>query len=336
MFSSAREHLFSTLFPKYDELWRFFVIYSVTFNPALDVSGFVENLIPNEKSYVFDENHLPGGNGINAGIIASRLGSQVTLSGFLGGASGSEISELISREKVRQDFVSIHGRTRMNLTVSNCHTHQQTRLSFPGPKIRKEELKNLQEKISKLPLNAVVFFGGSLPPGVSAVEIRKLVAMVKRRGLTCFVDMPGEILRTVIKARPDFIKPNLTEFQGLIASRPKTLRAVLKEARKLLQEVPLICISSVEGGALLVSQKEAWFGKIPKVKIYSTVGAGDSMVGAIGSLYDKKNNSGLEELLRTGLAASCATLTEKGLTLGSKKAIHSYLSFIELKKVFPG
>ncbi len=57
------------------------MIISLTPNPALDVSGLVTRLTPNEKSYVTHEIRLPGGNGINAARIAQRLGSKVTVTG---------------------------------------------------------------------------------------------------------------------------------------------------------------------------------------------------------------------------------------------------------------
>ena len=307
------------------------MILTVTFNPALDVSGLVENLVPNEKSYVFDEVHTPGGNGINSGRIAHRLGSEVTLTGFLGGSNGKEIQELLKVENLTTSFVPIKGKTRMNLTVSNKNTHTQTRLSFPGPEISKKEISLLIKKINTLSRSDLLILGGSLPPGLEISCVKKLIQTAKKKKMICMVDMPGNLMKEVMSDKPDFIKPNLTEFQELTGKKVKTIGAVLKEARKL--NLPLICISSVEGGALLLNQNEAWFGKIPKVKIYSTVGAGDSMVGAMARMLEKNPETSLEKLLQWGLAASCATLTEKGLTLGSRKNIQKYLPDIELKNI---
>lgn len=309
------------------------MILTVTFNPALDVSGVVDNLVPNEKSYVFDEVHMPGGNGINAGIIARRLGGEVELSGFLGGANGEEIRELLKKEKVDQDFISIRGRTRMNLTVSNRNDHAQTRLSFPGPEIKKNEQKKLEEKIRSLSETDLLILGGSLPPGINPAFVLRLINLARMSKVKTMVDMPGHLLKEVIEGQPLFIKPNLVEFQGLIGKKVTTIKSVLSEARKYLDKVPLICVSSVEGGALLIKENEVWFGKIPKVKIYSSVGAGDSMVGAMGSLLVKDKKVSVKDLLQLGLAASCATLTEKGLTLGSKKEMLRYLPKIYLKKI---
>lgn len=308
------------------------MIYTITFNPALDVSGVVDQLIPNEKSYVYNEAHFPGGNGINAGLIAHRLGSKVTLTGFLGGGSGEEIIRLLDKNNLHHEFVTISGPTRMNFTISNKEDHNQTRLSFPGPEIKSGEKKKLLQYMDKITSDDLLIIGGSLPPRLNTSYVETLIGLARKKNILCMVDMPGAHLRDVISSRPHFIKPNLTEFQALIGKKVSSIKSIIPHARALLVDVPYICISSVEGGALFLSKDEMWFGRIPQVVIRSTVGAGDSMVGAMASLWSQRREVAAEELLRLGLAASCATLTEAGLTLGSKKAILNFMQQIILQK----
>lgn len=309
------------------------MIYAVTFNPALDVSGVVDELIPNEKCYVHDEIHTPGGNGINAGIIAHRLKSNVIMTGFLGGANGDEIKRLLDREEVSHHFVKIKAKTRMNISVLNKDDHRQTRLSFPGPSILKIESESLRSLLQRVTADDIVILGGSFTPCLDVTYAQRLIRNLRRRGIRCLVDMPGEYLKDIMNAKPDFIKPNLVEFQKLVGKKVRTIKEVLPIAKEFLDSVPLICISSVEGGALLINKDETWYGRIPPVKIHSTVGAGDSMVGAMASLWDQKLDVSVEELLRMGLASSCATLTERGLILGSRKSILKYRSKIFLKRL---
>lgn len=309
------------------------MIYTITFNPALDINGDVESLIPNEKNYVKNEKHTPGGNGINSGVIAHRLGSKVMLTGFLGGANGDEIINLLDPNDIKHNFVKISENTRMNLTINNLLSHQQTRLSFAGPSIKAGELNQLLDKLKKVGADDIVILGGSLPPGISASFIVKLIKKIKEKKAFCIVDMPGSILKKVIKAKPDFIKPNLTEFQELVGCNLKTIKDIMPYANNVLKYVPIICLSSIEGGALLITKEDIWYGRIPKIKIKSTVGAGDSMVGAIANKIDLDNIYSNDDLLRTGLAASCATLAEKGLTLGSKKDIKKFYPQILIKKI---
>jgi 6-phosphofructokinase 2 len=136
------------------------------------------------------------------------------------------------------------------------------------------------------------------------------------------VDCPGKILQKIIFQRPFFIKPNLVEFQDLIRQRVTSLKSVQNQAQKILDLVPLICVSSVEGGTLMISKDRSYFGRIPPVKIRSTVGAGDSMVGAIVAQLHR-NNDDLGDLLRWGLAAAAATLSVPGTSLGQAAQIES-------------
>lgn len=308
------------------------MILTITLNPALDVTGVVSELVPNEKAYVSDEIRLAGGNGINAARIAHRLGGKVLASGFLGGSTGDELKGYLDEEKIPQHFILIQGRTRTNVTISLKKGHEQTRLSFPGPKIKKSELKSLKDLIRHLKPSLLVI-GGSLPGGVEAAFICSLIHEARLVGIETFVDVPGKILKEVIGTHPFFIKPNLTEFQEMAGTKVSKIADVIKVARKLNPLIPLQCISSVEGGALVVTPEEAWFGKTPKLKIMSTVGAGDSMVGAMAYCFARRGKPDFEKMLRLGLAASSATLSNPGLTMGSRSSIKYFEPKIMIQKI---
>lgn len=312
------------------------MIITLTPNPALDVSGTVPKLIPNEKAYVSHEMRLPGGNGVNAARIAHRLGADVVATGFLGGSVGKEFAELLTLEKIPQHFIEIQGHTRSNVTISLEESHEQTRLSFPGPKIQKSEKEALMYFLERS-LPHLIVVGGSFPQGFSTGFLSQLIKHFHENDVPVFVDIPGKLLKDVVDAKPVFIKPNLTEYQEMMGKKVSKIKDVLKLARTLSHLVPLQCISSVEGGALLVTPEHAWFGTIPKLKVQSTVGAGDSMVGAMAHVFVKSSNkitpALCERMLRTGLAASAATLSNKGLTMGTKASIRSFLPEIKITQL---
>jgi 1-phosphofructokinase family hexose kinase len=294
-------------------------VVTFTPNPTLDLGGVVDNLIPNEKCYVYDQTKSPGGNAINAARILTRLGVPTIATGFLGGSIGEEVKNLLDEEGVQSKWISIKGHTRMSVVVSNKHDHQQTRLSFPGPKISASEKKRLFALIEKDRHLAGLLIGGSLPAGYSSADIAKLVRMTNRRGVRCVVDCPGKVLREVYRAKPFFIKPNLVEFQEMTGSKCESLSEVRAEASKLLEFVTYICVSSVEDGALLIGKNKAFFGKIAEgVTVKSTVGAGDSMIGAMAAQVFRGNKT-VDDILRWGLAAAAATLSHPGTAAGTAR-----------------
>jgi 1-phosphofructokinase family hexose kinase len=319
------------------------MIYSVTPNPALDLGGIVDQLVTDEKNYVHFETRAPGGNAINAARIMKRLGVSVKATGFLGGGVGREIEELLRAEGLACRFVKIEGDSRVSLTVSSRKNGRQTRLSFPGPKIASAESNRLMKLVTASQHVDLVLIGGSLPPGVKVVYLTKMVSSLRDLGIPCIVDVPGAILKKVISARPLLVKPNLLEFQELVGHKVSSINSVLKAARKLNHLVPLICVSSVEGGSLLVSSEAAWFGRVPKVNVRTTVGAGDSMVGSMASYifkhkknftFSKWNEKVSEkigsELLRWGLAAAAATLETHGTELGEAAQIQSFYQKVKV------
>jgi 1-phosphofructokinase family hexose kinase len=312
------------------------MIYTITPNPSLDLGGLVEELVPNEKSYVHDETRFPGGNAINAARIIKKFNQPVIASGFLGGGIGREVESLLKREGVRCQFIQIKGHTRISLTVSDQNTHLQTRLSFPGPKISSQEIKSLAHWVKSISSPALIVMGGSLPPGFSVTHLKQMIQIAHEQSIPCIVDVPGKPLKELIESRPLLIKPNLMEFRDLVGKKVTTIQEVTKAAKKINQKVPLICISSVEGGALLVTPEKVWFGKTPPIRVKTTVGAGDSMVGAMSAQIWKqkiKTFEGGGDLLRWGLAAAAATLITPGTTLGEYKKMTHFYPLVKITEV---
>lgn len=321
------------------------MIYTVTPNPALDLGGTVDRLKPNEKIYVHDETRFPGGNAINAARMIHKLGFPVIAGGLLGGGVGRELRSLLIAEGIRGNFISIREDTRISVTVSDRHTHLQTRLSFSGPTIHRDEIKALFHWITKIPRNSLVLIGGSLPPGFTATHVAQIVKLLRKHETPWVIDCPGAILGKVIAKKPTLIKPNLIEFQDLVGKSVRTRTSVLKEAKHLTRWIPYVCISSIEGGALLVTPHAASFGKLPKLKVRSTVGAGDSMVGAMSALLHESmlharaasrlNPVDSADLLRWGLAAAGATLSQPGTSLGNKTDVLRLYPRIQITQVMP-
>ncbi len=315
------------------------MIYTLTPNPALDLGGNVNQLIPNEKNYVYGETRCPGGNAINVARLLTRLRVPVKATGFLGGSVGSEIRDLLDAERVKHDFVEIEGHTRISVTVSNVSTHQQTRLSFPGPKIRNAEFQLLKNQVAQMSQSSLLVIGGSFPPGFSFSHLNRLVSQARRRKLSVVLDLPGHLLRKVHLEGILFIKPNLIEFQELVGRKITTLPQIVRAARRLADKVGLVCVSSVGKGALLVSRDYACYGTPPLIRTKTTVGAGDSMVAGIVaklvSFAEKESISceQMHELLRFGLAAAMATLSVSGTTLGNSKGVNAFYPRIVVKEI---
>ena len=67
------------------------MIYTVTFNPALDYVMKVEKLQFDDINRTYGEELNYGGKGINVSVILSRLGVENTALGFQAGFTGEKL-----------------------------------------------------------------------------------------------------------------------------------------------------------------------------------------------------------------------------------------------------
>ncbi len=310
-------------------------LYSVTLNPALDLSGHVDDIIPNEKNSVHRARLDPGGNAINAARIAHRLGAKSVLLGFLGGPAGEQISSLLKQEGLLPQFMPISGRTRTNVTVTNDRTHQQTRLTFPGPQITRAESQALLRRIANLKGPGLLMLGGSAPPGLPANYPSQLVAAAQKCGLGVVVDVPARELTQILRAKGQklmLIKPNQTELELWAGHKLSTVAAIIRETQRLLGRAVLVCVSQGKRGAIVAFRDQTWIIKAPRVKTRGSVGAGDSMVGAMverllqldllsPDRFEAATESQLHDILSWGAAAGAATAATEGTSLGSAALI---------------
>ena len=321
-------------------------IYTLTPNPALDLSGHVSRIVPNEKNYVTRARLDPGGNAINAARIAKRLGASPLLLGFAGGGTGTQLRALLSKEGLRHQFTAIREATRTNVTVTNDQDHEQTRLTFPGPKVSPKEIRSLRASIARFKAPGIFVLGGSAPNDCSHRFYPDLIASASKHALGVIVDVPSVYLKTILNARSVkflLLKPNQTELEELLGRKFRSDKAIADAALKLTEKSAIVCVSLANRGAVFAANGETWFARAPRVKARGTVGAGDSMVGAMATrlahwglshpdLFGHATTEKLLDIFRWGLAAGAATATTEGTKLGELALIRRLCTKVLFRK----
>lgn len=315
-------------------------IYTLTPNPALDLAGHVSALRSNEKNYVFRTRRDPGGNSINVARVAQRLGAEVVALGFVGGPTGEELQKLVEREGVRQAFTVIRATTRTNVTVTNDADHRQTRLTFPGPRVSHNEIQALRRAVARLRAPALLVTGGSLPQGCADSFYREVGEIAARRKIPVILDVPVKQLRASLRGgfRPLLIKPNIAELEELAGKDLKSERAILAAAQGLAKKAKIVCISLGDRGAYFVTDGKVWHAHSPKVKARGTVGAGDSMVGAMAARFAHYRSVDLPEaklldVFAWGLAAGAASAEAEGTAMAQPARVKSLRAKVKIKAV---
>lgn len=287
------------------------MIYTVTFNPALDYVMKVEKLRYDDINRTYGEELYYGGKGINVSVILSRLGMENTALGFKAGFTGEKLEELLKEEGINTDFIALKsGMTRINVKIK---AETELDINAVGPPIEREEVDKLFGKIKNLKKGDVIVLAGSVPGALPADIYEKILSVTSQSGVEAVVDSTGDLLLNVLKYHPFLIKPNNFELGDLFGVKIKN-EAEIEKYAKLLQEKGArnVLVSRGKEGATLVTEDGDvhTIGVIPG-KPLNSVGCGDSMVAGFVAGYLNKRDYAYA--LKLGSACSNATAFSYGL-----------------------
>ena len=81
------------------------MVYTVTFNPAMDYVMQVNNMNEKDINRSEEEKMFYGGKGINVSSVLTQLDIENTATGFLAGFTGSELERMLRADNINTDFV---------------------------------------------------------------------------------------------------------------------------------------------------------------------------------------------------------------------------------------
>lgn len=286
------------------------MIYTITFNPALDYITQVENFKIGEINRTKTETILPGGKGLNVSIVLKNLGIENTALGFVAGFTGEELIRKIESQDVKTDFVKVEkGMTRINIKISSMNEKkvEETALNGMGPQITENDIEALMEKIQKMSTKDTVILAGSIPKNIGKDIYEKICKKLNEKEITFIVDSTQELLINVLKYKPFLIKPNKEELEETVNCKISTKKDIIEASKKLKgMGAQNVLVSLGNDGALLLTKDDkTYYSKAPKGQVVNTVGSGDSMVaGFLAGYYQTQD---YEYALKTGVAAGSAS-----------------------------
>lgn len=290
-------------------------IVTVTFNPAIDKSTTVAELIPEKKLSCSTPVYQPGGGGINVARAASRLGGNATAVYLAGGYTGNYFNELLEKEGIKCIVTQTKAETRENMVVFEAKSGQQYRFGMPGPEISVSEWQQCLTSIAAIAEMDYLVVSGSLPKGIPADIFEQLARIAKQRSAALIVDTSGEALSKAVETGVYLIKPNLRELSALAGKELLSEQKITAAAEALVKSgnCQVVVVSLGARGAMLVTEKETLKIIPPAVTVKSTVGAGDSMVAGIVTFLAK--GEGIAQAFRYGLASGTAATLNPGTEL---------------------
>jgi 6-phosphofructokinase 2 len=290
-------------------------IATLTMNPALDISTTIDRIEHTHKLRCGPPRYDPGGGGINVARAVKLLGGEAAVVYPAGGPIGEMIRGLLDSLGLVQHIVSISGATRESFTVDELETGKQYRFVLPGPMISESEQRQCLNSVEALkPHPKYLVVSGSLPPGVGAAAFSEQIAKLAER-------IGARLVLDTAQAMPHarrgvfLMKPSRRELSGMLGRPIDSRTEQLAAARSLVREgrAEVIVVSLGADGALLVTGSTEEHFQAPAVATSSSVGAGDSMVGAI--VFALERGWAIKDAVRYGIAAGAAATMRPGTQL---------------------
>ena len=308
-------------------------IITITLNPAIDKTIEVPNLNLEQLNKVEAMRSDVGGKGINVSRVLKALGSDSLAMGFAGGNAGQFILQGLSSQGIVHDFITVEGETRTNLKVFDQSTTQITEINEPGPDVRDAHLSDLKERLKRqMTSETLVVLSGSIPKTLPSSTYAELIKMIKEQGAKVFLDADGEVFRTAVGERPNFIKPNNDELERYFGKKLNTEDDILEAIRYFVElGVEHVFITMGKEGSYYGS-KEHFYKMSPlKVQAHSSVGAGDAFVAAVTHAVSKDED--LENMLRLAVATSAGAVTTVGTNPASAEWIDTHIDQVKLQRL---
>ncbi|MBQ7359376.1 MAG: 1-phosphofructokinase [Lachnospiraceae bacterium] len=298
------------------------MIYTITFNPALDYFVTVQDFSLGKTNRTSTEHMLAGGKGINVSTVLKNLGLGTTALGFVAGFTGEEIVKRVQALGISTDFVKLpEGVSRINVKLLGS---EGTEINGMGPVITEDALSQLLCQLGKLQAGDILVLAGSIPAGLPTDIYKQILHNLADKEVKVVVDAAGQLLLNTLSYHPFLIKPNRDELGEIFDVKIEDRAMAITYAQKLRQMGAKNVLVSLAGeGAVLVDENgQEYESPAPKGTLVNGVGAGDSMVAGFLAGYiegrekqeEKSNTTNVYlEAFYTAVAAGSASAFSKQL-----------------------
>ena len=210
------------------------MIYTVTFNPAIDYVVHTGGLALGSVNRSQSEEMYFGGKGINVSMILAELGVRSIALGFVAGFTGEAIEQGVRSKGIETDFVRLpDGNSRINVKIKSG---EETEINGQGPDIGPEAIEKLYARLDKLTEGDTLILAGSVPSSMPSDIYERIIGKYSGNGVRMVVDASKDLLLKVLRFHPYLIKPNdfeLSEMFGVELSSDADIIKYAGELRKM-------------------------------------------------------------------------------------------------------
>jgi 1-phosphofructokinase family hexose kinase len=290
------------------------MIITVTLNAAIDKTLAVPNFRLGRRHRAVEQTSMAGGKGVNVARALKSLGQPVIATGVAGGPNGTRIIEQLTEEAILNDFVRIREESRMSTAVVDPTSGEQTEINERGPLVTEAELELFVDKLLYLAKGAeVCVFSGSLPRGVESDVYARLVAELRKLGVTTVLDSEGDAMLLGTRSEPTVVTPNELEAEELVGHEFADDQDRLTGLHEIAELGAREAIMTSSSGCLALlgeSEKSLYRASLDPLEPVSKVGSGDAFVaGYVAARYGGKT---ADECVRFAVACGAESTQHFG------------------------
>lgn len=287
------------------------MIYTVTFNPAIDYVVHADDMQVGAVNRSRQEEVYFGGKGINVSVVLHELGLASKALGFVAGFTGEAIEQGLRADGIETDFIHLEkGFSRINVKIKSG---EETELNGQGPEIPEDKLRQLFDQLEQVQDGDTIILAGSIPASLPADVYEQILRHLSGKQVRVVVDATRDLLVNVLKYKPFLIKPNNFELGEIFGVPLKDdVDEIVHYAGKL-QEMGArnVLVSMAGDGAVLLDENGGVHAcGVCKGTVKNSVGAGDSMVAGFVAGCETGD---YDYALKLGTATGGATAFSEGL-----------------------
>ncbi len=258
------------------------MITTVTLNPMLDKTVYVDAVRPGEIVRSSRVECVVGGKGINVSRQLQRLGCDTLATGFAGGEIGALMNRLLDEEGLSHGFIRVAGLTREGVTYRDPN-NVQTSVFEPPHRVTVQEADALVSLCRSLAGKSswLVCSGSSPSPEADGV-FRDIITIAHEAGIPSVLDSYGDAFRAALPAVPVLVKPNKDEYEQTFGKPLKSDEDFRMALESLLRLGITYCIITAGSSPFYAATRDGiWKVTPPAVKAVNPTGSGDSMIAGI-------------------------------------------------------
>lgn len=299
-------------------------IVTLSLNPAIDVTLWMDELVVDGNNIVTEERYDAAGKAMNVSRTLRSFGVDSLALVLAGRYNLHPYEQRLISEGIHYELIPVDGYIRENISII-LPDKSVTRLLRDGFSVEYETVEALCAKLSDaVSSGTLVVVSGQLPRGISPTVLKMICRRIHSLGGKIALDTSSITLDDLYEISPWMVKPNYAEMCHYCGRDLRAQDDMLAAAQEMnANGVEHVLVSLGRGGMLYSGGGVGLRVDVPEVSVVSSVGAGDCAMG--GFIKAFQCGGDICKCVSTAAASGTAACLGEGTNPPSKIAMANIL-----------